>query len=283
MKFLKIISVTIVILNLINSSSLAKSTSKTKKFEVLQHKGINIIPAYKRPPKGGKTVFGAEGKFRVMKATGLPKHEVGDYPNDGCPYKMKIQDYNFKAPLSPKLAKKITPLTLDMNFGVSMTGIPFDPLEDIWFKNNPKSGWQYEAMSGAIFLGIDDNRAHLNKNGTYHFHGPPTSLLKIYGLAPGRESPLIGYAADGFPIYALYGDDGKSVNPSYVLKEGKRSIGGIYDGTFIQDYEYKKGAGDLDECNGKMFHGSYAYFLTYEFPFIPRCFKGEPHLSFKKK
>ncbi len=55
-----------------------------------------------------------------------------------------------------------------------------------------------------------------------------------------------------------------------------------YDGTFIQDYEYAAGAGDLDECNGRECKtpefpgGTYAYFLTKDWPVIPRVFRGTP-------
>ena len=73
---------------------------------------------------------------------------------------------------------------------------------------------------------------------------------------------------------------------SYQLKEGARpngadGPGGTYDGTFVQDYEYVAGSGDLDECNGRITvtpdfpDGTYAYFLTDDWPVIPRCVKGE--------
>ena len=55
-------------------------------------------------------------------------------------------------------------------------------------------------------------------------------------------------------------------------------------GTFVNDYEYTKGTGDgaLDECNGKECYSpeldkiTYCYFITEEFPYIPRCFRGTP-------
>ncbi|MEO0987375.1 MAG: YHYH protein [Cyanobacteria bacterium J06639_14] len=42
---------------------------------------------------------------------------------------------------------------------------------------------------------------------------------------------------------------------SYQLKQGARPYGsgnpgGFYDGTFIDDFAYVEGGGDLDECNG---------------------------------
>lgn len=159
-----------------------------------------------------------------------------------------------------------------------MTGIPFIAHSGQFLKGN-----QYEALSGAVNLGLDQNHAHVDKNGAYHFHGLPTSLLMIYGLTEGSESPIIGWAADGFAIFALYGENGSPVKSSYILKKGKRADGSKYDGSFSTDYTFVKGVGELDECNGMIFNGQYSYFLTNEFPYIPRCFKGSPHKSFTYK
>ena len=78
---------------------------------------------------------------------------------------------------------------------------------------------------------------------------------------------------------------------SYQLKSGdcpggETAPGGTYDGTFVADYEYVEGSGTLDECSGKMTvtpefpEGTYAYFLTQDFPWIPRCYKGTPAKDF---
>ncbi|MBK8204496.1 MAG: YHYH protein [Bdellovibrionales bacterium] len=46
------------------------------------------------------------------------------------------------------------------------------------------------------------------------------------------------------------------------------------------------GLGDLDECNGRFSitpefpDGIYHYFITSEFPFIPRSYRGTPDSSF---
>ena len=111
-----------------------------------------------------------------------------------------------------------------------------------------------------------------------------------------EHSPLIGWAADGYPVYVLTGDLGngmQEVNSSYRLKSGNRPGGsqpdGTYDGTFVEDYEYVDGLGDLDECNGarttsrEFPQGTYAYFLTEEFPFVPRCWTGTPDDSFSER
>ena len=49
----------------------------------------------------------------------------------------------------------------------------------------------------------------------------------------------------------------KELKSSYQLRSGSRGGNGTdapdgnYDGTYIQDYEYVAGQGDLDECNGR--------------------------------
>ena len=65
--------------------------------------------------------------------------------------------------------------------------------------------------------------------------------------------------------------------------------GGTFDGTFVDDYEYIAGSGDLDECNGREGvtpeypEGTYYYVLTDTFPFIPRSYRGTPDRSFERR
>jgi hypothetical protein len=60
------------------------------------------------------------------------------------------------------------------------------------------------------------------------------------------------------------------------------------DGTFTADFEYVAGSGDLDECHGRFGvtpehpEGIYHYYVTDEFPFIGRSWRGEPDESFFK-
>ena len=143
--------------------------------------------------------------------------------------------------------------------------------------------------------------AHVQPTGAYHYHGLP-GFLGLLGLDGSQHSPLVGWAADGFPIYVRFGHTtpGDVSSPivelrsSYRLRSGKRpegdgSPGGRYDGTFVADYEYVEGSGDLDRCNGRQTvtpgfaGGTYAYFLTEAWPVIPRCFVGTPDPSFERR
>lgn len=237
------------------------------------------------------------GGQRLISADGLPNHVTGPFPNAHNPNRMSAQNYDFHIPAEPAVAAMPTRLGM-YPFGVAVNGVVFDPGAAEWWQRDPSSGWQYEPMSGAINLGVDSNNAHVQPGGAYHYHSIPTGLLEL--LSGGKEKVvLLGWAADGFPIYGPWGYRTPSntnseivrLKSSYRIKQGTRpdSPGGKYDGSFVADYEFVKGAGDLDECNGRYGptpefpHGTYYYVLTDAFPFIPRQFKGTPDPSFFRK
>ncbi len=234
------------------------------------------------------------GSRRFISANGIPEHAVGSFPNRGNPNRISAQSYSFQIPTDPRQGA-----TRDIRrtpFGVGVNGVPFDPGAAEFWQGNPRSGWQYEALGGAVPLGLDANYGHVQPTGAYHYHGVPVGLMQSQGWSSNGASPLIGWAADGFPIYALTAEvNGQVVRmtSSYRLRSGSRPGGdqpsGTYDGAFVQDYVYVRGAGSLDECNGATVRtaefpeGTYAYFLTETFPVIPRCHVGQVDSSFQKR
>ena len=152
--------------------------------------------------------------------------------------------------------------------------------------NDLSSAWRYDPMSPSANFGTDVHNAHTQPDGRYHYHGDP---LAMYGES-SEVSPVIGFAADGFPIYGPYFDDGGTIREArsgFSLKIGSRPSGasdpgGDYDGTFVDDYEYT-GAGDLDECNGMTIDGQYGYYVTRTYPWVLACLKGAPDASFDKR
>ena len=235
---------------------------------------------------------------RIIESNGIPNHKVGKFPNSSNPHSIKPQKYIFKIPLNPEIAKNITSLENPrFNFGIALSGVLFDPLAREYYLGDLKSKWRYEATSGSIKLGLDTNNAHVQPNGSYHYHAIPIDLENKLNKINNLHSPLIGWAADGFPIYSATGYE-KNKNlvlnkSSYRLKEGKRPTGkfdpgGKYDGTFISDFYYDEDYGTLDQCNGRLSitpefpEGIYAYFITEGYPSIPRCFKGTPSIDFLK-
>ena len=254
----------------------------------------NLVAATERPVSKNEMNIQIKGQNKIIMGNGIPFHKTGLFPNRGNPHFIKAQSYRYSIPARPKLAGSITKVSFG-NFGIALNGVPFDPMAAEFYKGDRERGWQYEALSGAVPLGVDENYAHVQPNGAYHYHGLPTLYLKRMGLHSKKHSPLIGWAADGFPIYALYGYSSskiKKFKSSFKLKAGLRHWDGPssdHDGTFVRDYEYVAGLGDLDQCNGRFGttpefpKGTYAYFLTENWPVIPRCFKGIPDDSFKRK
>jgi hypothetical protein len=232
--------------------------------------------------------------YRYITSNGIPNHATGRFPNRGNPNSIQEQRYTFRVPLQPKVADRLTDAHRQP-FGVALNGVPFDPGTAEFWRSNPN--WRYEALSGIINLGLDNNNAHVQPNGAYHYHALPMGLLQQ--LPAEKKITLVGYAADGFPMYAPYGlreptnatSAIRELRSSYRLKSGMRpnGPGGKYDGTFTQDWEYMAGSGDLDESNGRFGvtpeypSGTYYYCLTKDYPFVPRHYRGTPDDSFRRR
>ena len=45
----------------------------------------------------------------------------------------------------------------------------------------------------------------MQPNGAYHYHGISNHLLNDLNVSKESHSPIVGWAADGHPIYYLYG------------------------------------------------------------------------------
>ena len=134
--------------------------------------------------------------------------------------------------------------------------------------------WREKAIIGNKSRLLDNNFAHVQRNGMYHYHGVPTGLIRQLENESDKDLIMIGYAADGYEIQVS--EDSK-YQSSYQLKSGKRLTGprGRFDGSYTEDFEYISGSGDLDECNGLLTDDKqYSYILTHEFPFVPRCWRG---------
>ncbi|MEQ2008996.1 MAG: YHYH protein [Limisphaerales bacterium] len=245
-------------------------------------------------PAPSQVSITVEGGFRVIKANGLPDHAPGQFPNRGNPNVVAAQSYSYRVPAQPKENAQFTRLAMHP-FGVALNGVVFDPGAAEWWQMDPRSGWTLDPISGSQKLGIDRHNAHVQPTGAYHYHGMPTGLVEK--LSGGKEKVVqMGWAADGFPIYGPWDySDAKSTNSavkrmksSYQLRPGTRASGpgGKFDGSYVEDFQFVKGAGDLDEANGRFGvtpefpQGTYHYVLTDDFPFIPRQFKGTPDSSF---
>jgi hypothetical protein len=248
------------------------------------------------PTTGTRMTVTVSGQVRSIHANGLPDHATGAFPNPNNPNRIGAQSYAFDLPLLGTRAAAPTALVLPQPFGIAINGVLFDPLAAEWYRGDRDSGWTIEAIrpTGTI-LGLDQNNAHVQPSGAYHYHGLPTGVVTDHGGS--AHGPLVGWAGDGFPIYAGAGyrdpQDPTSpvatMQPSYRLRTGSRASGpgGTFDGTYTEDYEYVEGYGDLDAANGRTAvtpeypGGTYHYVLTTGFPYVPRLFTGVLAGSFR--
>jgi hypothetical protein len=254
-------------------------------------RNVDLVPATQSAPGQNEVSFSTSGNLRRVTSNSIPNHLVGEFPNAENPNTMSEHDFSLQMPLNPKKASRTTG-GQGWTFGVSLNGVVFDPFGGEFWEGSRE--WNYDPFGNAVGFGLDANSAHVQPTGKYHYHGIPFGLLELLRYDASQHSPLVGYAADGFPIYALTGVTNRGLTQmtsSYRLKSGTRPTsngpGGTYDGAFVNDWEYVSGSGNLDECNGAMTtsaeypNGTYAYFLTTEFPFVPRCFTGTPDSSFQ--
>jgi len=224
-------------------------------------------------------IYEQDGK-RCIASNGVPNHPIGQFPNSGNPNSFRVQNQKFCFDANPGKRSRATEGTPIV--GVALNGIAirpgtadwYDPSSPRGFSRDRSSGWNLEGMGSAQTLGMDRYNAHVDNRGVYHYHGIPVGLLDKV------NSTHVGYAADGFEIHYA----GKNAVSSYRLKSGTRpsAPGGKYDGKYIQDWEFKKGSGNLDKCNGGVMNGKYVYFATDTFPFYPRCHWGTVSADFNQ-
>lgn len=264
-----------------------------------------------------KYAWTSDGNSRILIGNGIPNHEVGTFPNSNNPNTIREQVVNKRFTLCPTIISDsgIEVVGPALAIAYAINSVKFDPATAGRCNDagecrlaQGQGNWHIEALGHETFdFGDDMNHAHVQPTGEYHYHGMPELLMAFLGDNQGMI--LVGWASDGFPVYARYGylnpNDATSqvvaLQPSYRLKSQPdinrpmvvtALIGGPNQGTtnpntpismgaFTQDYEYVEGLGDLDSCNGRFGvtpefpEGIYYYVVTDDFPFFTRCLKGD--------
>ncbi|NQV69752.1 MAG: YHYH protein [Pseudohongiella sp.] len=242
----------------------------------------------------GSLQFTVEGEECIINSNSIPNHDFND---SSASFATNVSAVNaeYRIPTTPAFAPSTTAISLTTDNAVLLNGVKVDLLAAGCFGvgdgkigcNNINQPWRYDPMSPLAQFGTDQHNAHTQPDGSYHYHGNPQAL---FDQDPSSESPVIGFAADGFPLFGSFIDDGgqiRAATSSFQLKAGSRPTGsgnpaGNYDGEFRDDYEYVAGSGDLDECNGMMRNGVYGYYVINQHPWILACYKGTPNASFNK-
>lgn len=179
------------------------------------------------------------------------------------------------------------------------------------------SGKTYNVVGKNLYqdVGLDPSNSHNQPTmspgsstkmyGYYHVHGIPEGHIARLGKG-NNTMTLIGFAVDGFPIYARYGytnpnstSGGVTVMKSnYRIRTADELTAAGYStrpsasiapyGTFEQDWVFdatstSSSKGHLDACNGRYgvtpespTTSVYHYFMTDSYPFVPRCVYGTP-------
>jgi len=184
----------------------------------------------------------------TISSNSIPNHDV----NDTGAFATTVSEVNttFRVPVSPAVANSLTQLSLEYDNAVFLNGAKLDLLAAACYRigrgqplgqekigcNQTNTPWRYDPMSPLNRFGTDSHNAHTQPNGAYHYHGDPVAMY----VSGGKASGVIGFAADGFPIYGPFIDDNgdfRRVTSSYVLRSGARQSqsgegafpGGNYD------------------------------------------------------
>ena len=240
-----------------------------------------------------------------LTSNNIPNHDFND---ETAHFATNVSERHksFSIPRHPQPAARNSGLTHHAWDAVLLNGVVVDLLSAGCYKPNSwradsegniqagcseDDNWLLVPLETTHKFGADQHNAHVQPDGSYHYHGNPKAM---FDTSPsGKGSPVIGFAADGFPIYGEYILDSntgqfRKVLSGYALKKGSRGTksgsnpGGTYTGLYEQDWEWT-GSGDLDECNGMSRDGQYGYYVTSSYPYILACHKGIPDPSFSKR
>jgi hypothetical protein len=243
-----------------------------------------------------------DGNDCKIVSNNIPNHDFNDTGSFATDAEYVEQSY--RVDKTPSIASNATALTNGIVTGIMLNGVLLDILSAGCYDpssaqadsdgntpigcNSERDDWMLDPLATAGGFGTDSHNAHVQPGGLYHYHGSPNAMFDADN--PSSEgSPVIGFAADGYPIYGNYFKDElgavRKAISGFTLKSGTRPSGpgGNYDGTYVADWEFTGQTGtDLDACNGMTVDGQYGYYVTDAYPWIIGCHSGTPHDSFKR-
>lgn len=230
-----------------------------------------------------------------IKASMLAGFIMGPWPGD--PFVAGAQNNSYIFPKNPSYpSSKHQPKPVGL-FGLQVNGDAlFDDGDGKSYNtstnknsNNGAGYWNQIAWVAHISE-VDAGNGHPDVSQVYHNHHNP---IKFSSVTDGSQhSSIVGWAFDGWPIYGPFGyssamDNSSSIKrmtPSWQLRNittrttyydgsvpaqaGPDVSASFPLGTYIEDYEYINGLGDLDYYNGRYCvtpefpSGTYAYFLN---------------------
>jgi hypothetical protein len=265
--------------------------------------------------------------FVYVSTTGIPAYITGPFL-DGNPSLATNQNAIFKLSLNPTANTGTLTSTTGGNIGIFVNGVAlFDYRDGVAWNSqtnalcggpgnppcpggpNANMPWNRDAVP-AEKAGFDCSKGH-PAMGNYHHHQNPSAFKLdlqvisticdvydadgLYVIDSMQHAPLIGYAADGFPIYGAYGFQNTNgtggitrIQSSYQLRNisvrthwadgtdvaDGPAVSSTYPlGYFREDYEFITHTGQeeyLDASNGRFCvtpeypNGTYCYFATVD-------------------
>ena len=250
--------------------------------------------------------WNCDDENRNLTGNGVPDHDVtgGEFAT-----RVSVQNVSVSFTLAPEVNDEVTSVRLP---GYALNSVKFDPATAGTCPDNATSDadcnyamgsdmWSMVATPGntspwRFDFGVDANDAHVQPSGAYHYHGNPVGLVEKLNPDAENSMTLVGWASDGFPIYALVGYSDPQDTSSEVVRmtssyqvidvdavpQNRPSLDDFPLGHFVSDWVFVEGSGTLDVCNGRVAvtpefpQGIYHYTLTDTYPFVHRCVRGTP-------
>ena len=238
------------------ASTAAAATCPTSVFPNLSSKA-GAGAGYAKP---SVKVSCSSSRLKVS-SNGMPSYTyVAKTPNG-----LAAQSWSWSVPLSPKVAVSTTSIDGRMGtLGFTTTGLPF---------YGPEEGPvpPDEAHGDPVYNGVVDScYGHTGYNADYHNHA-----VRWTSACGFTKQTIVGYAIDGFPIYAGSACMNKACTKKSTLKSGYVKTGNPKTNAW-DAYTYRAGGSTtLDKCNGRTQpDGTYGYHATSTFPYIIGCFRG---------
>ena len=174
-----------------------------------------------------------------LSSDNIPNHDFND---SSANFRTNVAEIDrvFSVKRDPQMAAEISQINGQAWDAVMLNGVVVDVRSAGCYKpsesradadGNTEAGcsqndeWMLIPLEYSTKFGADIHNAHVQPDGTYHYHGNPNAMFD--DSPSGDGSPVIGFAADGFPIYGSYILDEQTGNylkalSGYTLKKGTR-------------------------------------------------------------
>ena len=159
--------------------------------------------------EGALTVTVSGGKC-VFETNAIPNHDFNEGGRSAT--NVSTQNVRYEMTSSPEVASSVTELILGDN-AIFLNGVKLDLLAAACYgvgreqlgrekigcgQDEIDNPWRYDPMSPLNEFGTDNNNAHTQPDGTYHYHGNPMAMFENDCESTGASpSPVVGFAADG--------------------------------------------------------------------------------------